>query len=105
RDPSCPFFLHLSYWAPHPPMIPPQAYWDMYADHDARPVFSDWTPDLPWTPGTHDTAAVGPFRENEIIDCIRGYYGLITHVDHRINYFLTRAFGYGSERASEPTLF
>lgn len=104
RDPSCPFFLHLSYWAPHPPMIPPQAYWDMYADHDSRPVFADWTPDIPWQPGVHNTAATGPFPEHEMIDCIRGYYGLITHIDHRINYFLTRAFGYGSSRADEPTI-
>ncbi|GHC04261.1 sulfatase-like hydrolase/transferase [Cerasicoccus arenae] len=105
RDPSCPFFLHLSYWAPHPPLVPPQAYWDMYANHGGQPVFSDWTPkDKEWRPGTRNINATGPFREQEIFDAIRGYYGLITHVDHRIDYLLNRAFGYGSPRASEPTI-
>lgn len=104
RDPSCPFFLHLSYWAPHPPFIPPQAYWDMYANHGDRAVCGDWTPDLPYRPGTNNTAAVGPFREEEVAEMIRGYYGLITHVDHRVGYFLNRAFGYGSVRAHEPTI-
>jgi len=104
RDPSCPFFLHLSHWAPHPPFIPPQAYWDMYANHGDSPSYGDWAPDLPYRPGTNNTAAVGPFREDEIEDMIRGYYGLITHVDHRIQHFLTRAFGYGSTRAQEPTI-
>jgi arylsulfatase A-like enzyme len=28
RDPSMPWFLHLLFWAPHPPLVPPQAYWD-----------------------------------------------------------------------------
>ncbi|WP_309385510.1 sulfatase-like hydrolase/transferase [Cerasicoccus frondis] len=104
RDPTCPFFLHLSYWAPHPPLIPPQAYWDMYANHSTTPTMGDWAPDLPWIPGTGNTGAIGPFREDEMHAAIRGYYGLITHVDHRIDYFLSRAFGYGSPRANEPTL-
>lgn len=104
RDPTRPFFLHLSHWAPHPPLIPPQAYWDQYANHGMTPAYGDWAPDLPWRPGTADTNAIGPFREDEIEDMIRGYYGLVTHIDHRMNHFMSRAFGYGSPRAHEPTV-
>ena len=30
RDPSAPYFLHVSFLAPHPPLQPPQFYFDRY---------------------------------------------------------------------------
>jgi arylsulfatase A-like enzyme len=106
RDPSQPFFLHLSFWAPHPPMIPPQAYWDRYyRRHGRRPVMSEWTPKFDVVPrGIPESSAVGPFDENDMHETIAGYYGLINHIDDRIGYVLSRLFEYGSPRAQEPTL-
>lgn len=106
RDPSCPYYLHLSFWAPHPPLIPPQAYWDRYRGrHSRRPVMSDWTPLFENIPaGVADDSAIGPFGEAEMHDAIAGYYGLINHIDDRIRHVLTRLFEYGSPRAKEPTL-
>ena len=106
RDPSQPFFMHLSFWAPHPPLIPPQAYWDRYhRRHRRRPVMSQWTPPFDTAPrGIADDSAIGPFDEAEMHDAIAGYYGLINHIDDRIRYVLTRMFEYGSPRAKEPTL-
>ena len=77
RDPNCPYFSHLSYWAPHPPLIPLQAYWDRYAEHGMCPQLGDWTPDLPYQLGVPDDSALGPFSEREMAQAIRGYYGLI----------------------------
>ena len=106
RDPSCPWFLHLSFWAPHPPLIPPQAYWDFYKDLDLRPTLGEWAPPQPeqrpvgGSPDSH----LGPFDLEEMRRAIAGYYGLIHHVDDRIRAVLERYFVYGSDRQKEPTL-
>jgi arylsulfatase A-like enzyme len=105
RDPSCPFFLHLSFIAPHPPLTPPQAYWDRYfRRHDERPVIGDWAPQGEPARGRPDDAATGPFPLQEIQDAMAGYWASIHHIDDRIRYVLTRLFEYGSPRAKEPTL-
>ena len=105
RDPSCPFFLHLSFVAPHPPLIPPQAYWDRYfRQHDARPALGDWAPQDEPQRGRPDDSMTGPFALSEIQDAMSGYWASIQHIDDRIRYVLTRMFEYGSSRAKEPTL-
>jgi len=107
RDPSCPFFLHLSFWAPHPPLIPPQAYWDRYKGMDYRAAIGDWTPNFDDIPGLNrgldPSSATGPFGIEEIRDAAAGYFGLINHVDDRISFVLDRLFEYGNPRSKEPT--
>ncbi len=106
RDPSQPYFMHLSFWAPHPPLIPPQPYWERYhRRHGRQPVMSQWTPAFDRKPrGVADDSAVGPFDPEEMHDAIAGYYGLINHIDDRIRYVLSRTFEYGTGRQHEPTL-
>ena len=106
RDPSCPFFLHLSFTDPHPPLTPPQAYWDRYyRRHDWEPTLSEWTPVFDEIPrGVGTVASRGPFRRQDMRDAAAGYFGLINHVDDRIRFVLTRLFEYGSPRAAEPTI-
>jgi len=106
RDPSSPFFLHLSFWAPHPPLIPPKTYWDRYnGHHKSKPWISEWTPKFDEIPrGIADDSSRGPFREDEMHRAIAGYYGLINHIDDKIRYVLTRMFEYSSPRAKEPTI-
>lgn len=106
RDPSCPFFLHLSFVAPHPPFTPPQAYWDRYhRNHDHSPIQSDWTPRFDSTPrGRGVESYCGPFDERAMSDAAAGYFGLINHIDDRVKYVMTRLFEYGSPRQQEPTL-
>ncbi len=105
RDPSCPWFLHLSYWAPHPPLVPPQAYWDRYCNLDLSPSIGQWASELRGDGlGLAPDAMKGPFDPEEIRRAIAGYFGLIHHIDDRINALLERYFVYGSERAHEPTL-
>ncbi len=105
RDPSCPFFLHLSFVAPHPPLTPPQAYWQRYfGRHDARPVCGQWAPTSAPRTGIPDDAMTGPFPLAEIQDAMSGYWASIQHIDDRIRYVLTRLCEYGSSRQREPTL-
>ena len=45
RDPSAPFFLNVSFIQPHPPLTPPQIYYDRYmAENLPMPVVGDWAP-------------------------------------------------------------
>src|SRR5690606_20733754 len=50
RDPSCPFFLVVSFLAPHPPLNPPAFYMDRYLRQTLPdPVIGDWA-----APPEHD---------------------------------------------------
>ncbi|HEY3236813.1 MAG TPA: sulfatase-like hydrolase/transferase [Polyangiaceae bacterium] len=104
RDPACPWFLHLSFWAPHPPLVPPKAYWDRYCHRDdLKPVIGGWAPkDRTPKPGLAPDAAVGPFDAEEIRQTIAGYYASIHHIDNRINHLFERAFQRGSPTYDEP---
>jgi arylsulfatase len=104
HDPSCPFFLHLSYWAPHPPLIPPQAYYDRYINRkDLRPRIGSWLPKFDKVPkGIAGDSATGPFDEEEIHDAIAGYYGLVNHIDDQLQRLLESYFVYGGPRAKDP---
>ncbi len=104
RDPSCPWFLHLSFVAPHPPLVPPRAYWDRYIGlKDLAPSLGEWAPQG-GDPGRGVAvdAQAGPFPADEIHDAIAGYYGLIHHIDDRVRYVLDAYFEYGNPRAAEP---
>lgn len=90
RDPSNPFYLHLSYWAPHQPLIPPQAYWDRYKDNQHQPPIGEWTCQDEWQAGKHPSSTHGPFRIEEMRQALAGYYGLINHMDDQLNYLFDR---------------
>lgn len=105
RDPSQPFFLHLSYWAPHPPLIPPRDYYDRYVRrmHEYRPHHGTWVPKSDaWVPGIAPDDKFGPFRLEEIQNAMAGYYGLINHIDDQIQRLLESFYVYGGSRGAEP---
>ena len=92
RDPSGPFFLVVSFDAPHPPLAPPAFYLDRYLRMDlGEPVVGDWVPDVP-----EGTVGLAPYAwnvrlEGEVLRYAQaGYYGLINHVDDQLNRFLVR---------------
>lgn len=90
RDPSAPFFLHLSYWAPHQPAIPPQCYYDRYADPIWEPRIGSWVPAGEAEPGLALSAQRGPFTRRDMRDHARGYFGLINHLDDQLNALVDR---------------
>jgi arylsulfatase len=116
RDPTRPGFWYMSFTHPHPPLVPPQHYWDVYQSVDPElPSYGDWVPDE-WrdceTPGDarsgssidRTARAVPPqadcFRlrtqregwhvrnKAAVQSGLRGFYALCTHIDHSIRLVL-----------------
>ncbi|MFN3147333.1 MAG: arylsulfatase [Paracoccaceae bacterium] len=86
RDPTVPFFLNLSIFAPHQPCMPPAYYFDKYLDADLPdPPVGDWARvyDEP-----QRGLGVNAWRVCLEPDALRrmraGYFGSIEHVDHQI---------------------
>jgi arylsulfatase len=98
RDPTVPFFLYVSFRNPHPPLCPPQHYWDRYRDRQVPlPRCGDWAEqDAP--------ALLHRLRADHNIDnaysaedrerAIRAYYGLVTSIDHQIGQILGQLGSY-----------
>ncbi len=87
RDPTKPYFLKLSYVAPHPPYIPSQAFLDMYQDVDMpEPVIGDWAQceePLLDTNGAH-----GILSREQLNRVKKAYYAMVTQVDYQIGRFI-----------------
>lgn len=97
RDPTMPFFLFMSFAAPHPPLAPPQAYLDSYlsADIPDCPV-GDWADTADKNrDGLNPTAFRGIVNKAMLKQAKAGYYGLITHIDHQIGRFLVAMQEFG----------
>ena len=94
-DPSCPYFLTVSFLAPHPPLIPPACYMERYLRVDLpEPVIGDWA-----TPPDNQGLGMGqaPNQVNltgeALRSCRAAYYGLINHIDDQINRILNTVTG------------
>ncbi len=86
KDPDKPFFLYASYLKPHPPLDPPEYYYNMYMGMDLRmPAVGNWEDEEAFkaSPVLFDSKT-GPKDKFEIKQMLAGYYGLITHLDHQI---------------------
>ena len=104
RDPTVPWFMHLSFVAPHPPLTPPRDYWRRYVNEpNMQPRIGDWAPTGPPRAGLSPDSAVGPFDPRDMHDAMAGYYGLINHIDDQIAYLLERTFGLSGPARGEPT--
>ena len=88
KDPTRPAFWYLSYAAPHPPLVPPKDYIDLYDDVDiSMPVYGEWTHEDP------DTLPYGyvyysnlyPIKTDKQKKMAKiGYYAGCTYIDHQI---------------------
>jgi len=95
RDPSCPFFLAMSFIAPHPPLIPPAFYMERYLRMDLpSPVIGDWAvpPDNDGI-GDDVSASRVNLSGDALKSCRAGYYGMINHVDDQIRRVLNPVNG------------
>lgn len=102
RDPSCPVFLHLSFFHPHPPLVPLGFYFDRYLAKDLPPpMLGDWC--VPG-PGKIESpeSATGPFDPAVMRRATAAYYALINHIDDCIAHVLERWTGYGSPESGAP---
>ncbi|MHC4913958.1 MAG: arylsulfatase [Planctomycetota bacterium] len=90
RDKSKPFFLFASFHRPHPPIDPPEVFWNMYRDREVpAPPVGDWA-------GEHDmpvagvNAWQGRLPDDVLARSRRAYYAQIAHIDCQIG----RMFNY-----------
>jgi arylsulfatase A-like enzyme len=89
RDPTMPFFLFMSFVAPHPPLTPPQVYFDQYilADIPDSPI-GEWADKVDvGRNGLNPVASKGIVGQARLQQAKAGYYGSITHIDHQIGRF------------------
>ena len=86
RDPSCPFFLTVSFVAPHPPLVPPAFYLDRYLRLDLpEPYIGDWaTPPPNGGLGADVQSDHVDLRGEALRSARAGYYGLINHLDDQL---------------------
>jgi arylsulfatase A-like enzyme len=104
RDPTRPGFWYLSYTHPHPPLVPPQHYWDIYQNLEVDlPTYGDWVPEA-WKVADNpsgDQASSSALYRLQVqhngwhVDTVpkietarRAFYALCTHIDHQIRLVL-----------------
>jgi arylsulfatase A-like enzyme len=87
RDTTRPFMLYVSFDKPHPPLVPPQEFYDLYRDkHFDEPVIGDWA-GIKCGPGDRKRDAID--RTPHVIqESLRAYAACITHIDSRIGQLL-----------------
>lgn len=86
RDPRRPGFWYLSYRHPHPPLVPLQAYLDMYRDVQIdAPLGDNWAEvqDLPFAVSSKRVRGE-KYTPQQIDGIRRAFYALCTHIDHQL---------------------
>ena len=84
RDPTRPFIMIVSFTAPHPPLIPPEFYFNRYLRTGVpEPHKGDWaTP--PENGGFGASGSRVDLKGEALLAARAGYYGLINHLDDQI---------------------
>jgi arylsulfatase A-like enzyme len=87
RDPTRPAFWYLSYRHPHPPLVPLQAYLDLYRDIELdQPYWGEWSAKPEAYPyplrAAHQRGT--KFTKDQIRAARRAFYALCTHIDHQL---------------------
>lgn len=86
RDPTKPFFLNISYVAPHSPLMPPSFYYDEYKNRDVKmPIRAGWNDEN--TRSYDIDAKYGRIEDKYLIKQRRAYSAMISHLDHQIRRF------------------
>jgi len=103
RDSEDPLFMTASFYAPHPPLIPPEFYMQRYLRLQLPPAdIGDWA-----VPPENNGIGAGidahrTCLEGEALRSAQaGYFGLINHLDDQI-YYLINDFKIKSMREGRP---
>lgn len=83
KDPTKPAFYYLSYQFPHPPLVPIQAFLDMYKDEEIdAPEYGNWEDNDDVLELFKD--AEKQYSPKEIIRAKKAFYAQCTHIDNQI---------------------
>jgi arylsulfatase A-like enzyme len=95
RDPSCPYFLTVSYLAPHPPLVPPAFYMERYLRQQLpSPYIGDWAEPPDYDGKGFDVSAIRVNLRGELLQsCRAAYYASINHIDDQIRRLLHPSSG------------
>ena len=95
RDPTCPFFLTLSFIAAHPPLHPPACYFDRYLRTGVpEPYIGDWAEPPPERSAGDVVSPTKVRLEGEaLLNTRAGYYGLINHLDDQLRRLINSVTG------------
>lgn len=88
RDPTVPFFLNVSLFDPHPPIAPPEFYYDRYINREMPdPVVGEWAKsDDPGFDRGHSMWTSRLRLSKMQMDCTRaGYYASVNFVDDQVS--------------------
>jgi arylsulfatase A-like enzyme len=96
RDPTRPFCLYTSFSKPHPPLDPCLSYWMLYQNAQVpSPLHGDWSQNVEmiddgWLQPTWIGSAADALSKEQIIQCRRAYYALITQIDYNLGLLFAR---------------
>jgi arylsulfatase len=91
RDPTKPGFWYLGFRAPHPPLVPPQSYLDLYRDIEIdKPFVGDWVkaPEESPYPLAALYGRMKLYTPAQFTAAKKAFYSLCTQVDHQIRYLI-----------------
>ena len=87
RDPSRPSFWYCGFTAPHPPLVPPQTFLDMYDGADiGMPGIADWAKDFDALPYClkYYSSIFNIRTEKGIRRALKAFFALCTHIDYSL---------------------
>ncbi len=87
RDPTRPSLWYCGFTAPHPPLVPPQTFLDMYCDDDIdMPPVAEWARDFDALPYClkYYSSIFNIRTEKGIRRALKAFYALCTHIDYSI---------------------
>ena len=87
RDPTKPAFWFMSFQYPHPPLVPPRDYLEMYRDIEIdMPYIGDWAQSfdaLPYALRARSDG-LGTYPVDAIRQARQAFYAQCTYIDHQI---------------------
>lgn len=89
RDPTAPFFLNVSLFDPHPPLVPPAWYYQRYIERALPdPVIGDWAEDPGCVPGQRPAAWRVHLDQQSMRCCRAAYYATVNFIDDQVGRLL-----------------
>ena len=91
RDPNKPAFWYLGFRHPHPPLVPPQAFLELYNDVEIdEPYVGDWARDEANRPFAIQAqlSRTNLYTKGQLKAAKRAFYALCSQIDFQIRYLI-----------------